>query len=149
MRVTFQGRAPVREVLGKILGPDLDYRWMNRGLLQVAARRPPSENLPVVTYPLGETLCGPYAQAHPAPPGFRPAYNADSGEIDYSELIDMIRKAVNHKTDPDVAAWSDEGGPADIQHLGGMIIASQTKQGHARIIAFLMDLYKKRFTDAK
>jgi hypothetical protein len=145
MKVTFRGRATAREVLDKILGPDLGYRLVGGGRYQVAAFEAGAWSLPVVTYPVGETLCGPYAQAHPAPAGFRPAYDAEIGDIDYDELIKMLRKAVNHQADPDVAEWSEDGWPVVIHRVGGCLVVSQTRQGHRKIMEFLQDLFKKRF----
>jgi hypothetical protein len=143
IKITFSGRAPVKDVLEKILDPDLGYRQAGGGRIQVTAR--PPEAVVYVTYPVGEVFCGPYAQNHPAPPGFRPLTDPETGRIDYEELIRMIKAAVDHQADPRVAEWNDKESLPRIQPVGGCLVVGQTRQGHVRIMAFLQDLYKKRF----
>ena len=55
--------------------------------------------------------------------------NPDAGGI----LNQAIPRAVNGQADPAVAAWSDEGGPATMEYVNGILAVTQTPRGHERI----------------
>jgi hypothetical protein len=112
---------------------------------QPAPRSEATEPLVVVTYPVFEAFCGPYAKAHPAPAGLESIVDPKTGCLDLEELLMSLRQAATAKATPGAAEWTDEGGTAVFQYLNGVFIISQTRQGHARILACLQDLYKKRF----
>jgi len=64
--------------------------------------------------------------------------------IGWQELVDIIKRSVNNMTDPSVAAWTDEGGPAAIDYLRSCLIVTQTAAGHERVEALLKGLEDKR-----
>jgi len=64
------------------------------------------------------------------------------GEVDkfavgWSEIADIIKRMVNYVADPHVAPWADEGGPAAIDYFDGVLIITQTPEGHKRIAELL------------
>jgi len=56
--------------------------------------------------------------------------------IGWQEVADIIKRTVSGMTDPKVAAWTDEGGPAAIDYYDGVLIVTQTPQAHERIAEF-------------
>ncbi len=157
---------PVRTVLNRVLGDDLGWR-AREGWLEINTRARLQQNLPVVTYPVqnlvtaipdygatapqfnlanignnvnvaggsGGGLDGPFVV--PAQPGSNP--------MDATELINRIRETVNASSDKEVAQWSDEGGPAVIQLLNGVLIVTQTPHGHQKVCECL-NAYIQRLT---
>ena len=75
------------------------------GYLLITTRAQENMNLPVVRYQVGDP----------------------SNQL--QGLIDAIKCAANNRTDPDVAAWTDDGGSAVIQFLDRQLIVSQTPRG--------------------
>ena len=69
---------------------------------------------------------------------------APTSQMGSAELINIIKQTVNATSDPMVAQWSDEGGPAVMQFLNGMLIISQTARGHERIAELLEQLRRER-----
>lgn len=59
---------------------------------------------------------------------------------DRHDLIDTIKQRVNHISDPNVAAWTDEGGPAAVDYMNYILIVTQTREGHEEINALLQNL---------
>jgi hypothetical protein len=61
--------------------------------------------------------------------------------IGWQELVAIIQRTVNNQSNPKVAAWADEGGPASIDYLsyGGakVLIVSQTREGQKRVESLL------------
>jgi len=55
----------------------------------------------------------------------------------WNELIGTIQVVVNSQRDPDVAAWTDNGGPACIEYLPSVLVVTQTAAGHKKIEDFL------------
>jgi general secretion pathway protein D len=47
-------------------------------------------------------------------------------------------------SDPAVAAWADEGGPAAIEYMNGLLIISQTRKGHEKLADLLEQLRRER-----
>jgi len=71
---------------------------------------------------------------------FGGAGTRDEG-IDWQAFVDIIKHTVNNQTDPKVAAWTDEGGPASIDYSSyggaGVLIVSQTREGQKRVESLL------------
>jgi hypothetical protein len=58
-------------------------------------------------------------------------------EVGWQEVADIIKRMVSNMTDPKVAAWTDEGGPAAIDYYDGVLVMTQTPEGHERIAELL------------
>jgi hypothetical protein len=69
-----------------------------------------------------------------------PVETETEGKASPEKIIDMITKFVRHENDRRIAPWSDEGGPASIQYLGGRLIISQTEEGHRAVERVLAKL---------
>jgi hypothetical protein len=52
-------------------------------------------------------------------------------------IIALIKQFVRNSDDPRIAPWSDDGGPASVQYLGGYLIVSQTYVGHMKVMKIL------------
>jgi hypothetical protein len=50
-----------------------------------------------------------------------------------TELLDIIEKTINSQPDPAVATWESEGGIAQIEYLGGMLVVTQTEAAHRQV----------------
>jgi hypothetical protein len=46
-------------------------------------------------------------------------------------------RAVSFYKSPQVAAWTDEGGPAEVRWAGSDMFVSQTREGHQQIAELL------------
>jgi hypothetical protein len=66
--------------------------------------------------------------------------------VGWQELVDIVQRTVNNQSDPDVAAWSDEGGAAAIEYMNGVLIVTQTKRGHECVKELLDGLRERRAT---
>jgi len=64
--------------------------------------------------------------------------------VGFQELIDIIKRTVNNTSNPTVAAWSDEGGPAAIEYMNGLLIVTQTRVGHEKVADLLDQLRRER-----
>jgi len=155
----------VESVLGLILGADLGYK-VESGYILVTTREKLQQNLPVVTYPVQDLVAqipdfggeaprfevGDVTQAAAAAAGgggfgdlFGGAATTPTEEpIGWQELVDIIQRTVNNQADPNVAAWSDEGGPAAIEYMNGLLIVTQTRQGHEKVADLLEQLRRER-----
>ena len=69
---------------------------------------------------------------------------AAEGPVGWQELVDIIQRTVNNQADPDVAAWSDEGGPSAIEFMNGLLIVTQTRRGHEKVRDLLEQLRRER-----
>ena len=67
---------------------------------------------------------------------------AAESESQFSEFIAVIQRTINSQSDPGVAAWSDEGGPASIGFFNDVLIVIQTPAGHRRV-AGLLDILQR------
>jgi hypothetical protein len=73
---------------------------------------------------------------------------AETTEVGPAELLDIIKRAVHNSTDPNVAKWSDEEGPAGIEYISmnelGMLLVSQTRAGQEKVEDLLEQLRNER-----
>ncbi len=158
----------VDSVLGLILGADLGYR-VEPGYILVTTREKLQQNLPVVTYPVQDLVAQipdfgedaprfevgdvTQAAAQAATGGggaFGDLFGAgagagmEEGPAGPDELRDLIQRTVNNQSDPNVAAWADEGGPAAIEYMNGLLIVTQTRLGHTKVADLLEQLRRER-----
>ena len=111
----------VESVLGLVLGADLGY-MIGPGYIQITTREKLQRSFTVATYPM-QGLAGDIAGG--------------------TELMRIISATVNSQSDPSVAAWTDEGGPAEIEQMNGRLIISQTARGHAKVQDLLQQLLRE------
>jgi len=108
------------EVLNLILAGDLAY-VAEPGYVLVTTCERVYQRLPFGAYRVDDLL---------APP--------DSGDFpDWQELVDILKRNINNMADPNVAPWTDEGGPATVDFLGGLLVICQTRAGHERVARLL------------
>ncbi len=158
-------RVAVESVLGLILGADLGYK-VESGYILVTTREKLQQNLPVVTYPVQDLVAqipdfggeaprfevGDVTQAAAAAAGgggFGDLFGSGTTTpteqpVGWQELVDIIQRTVNNQSDPNVAAWSDEGGPAAVEFMNGLLIVTQTRKGHERVADLLEQLRRER-----
>ena len=157
-------RVAVESVLSLILGADLGYK-VESGYILVTTREKLQQNLPVVTYPVQDLVAqipdfGDQAPRFEAGDvtaaassaagggGFGDLFGAGAapaeGAVGWKELVDIIQRTVNSQADPDVAAWSDEGGPSAIEFMNGLLIVTQTRRGHEKVRDLLEQLRRER-----
>ncbi|HUU84822.1 MAG TPA: hypothetical protein VM243_15075, partial [Phycisphaerae bacterium] len=155
----------VEAVLSLILGADLGYK-VEAGYILVTTRAKLQQNLPVVTYPVQDLVASIPDFGNLAPRfeigdvtgqagaggggggGFGELFGGgeatETEQIGWQELVDIIKRNVNNMADPSVAAWTDEGGPAAIDYMNGLLIVTQTRQGHTRVSDLLEKLRRER-----
>jgi type II secretory pathway component GspD/PulD (secretin) len=160
-------RVPIESVLGLILGGDLGYK-VEPGYILITTKDKLQQNLPVVTYPVQDLVAqipdfsdqaprfevANVLQAASAATGgggggaglFGGATAAAGAEpaAGSQELIAIIQRTVSSQSDPTVAAWSDEGGPAAIEYMNGLLIITQTRRGHEKVSDLLEQLRRER-----
>jgi len=158
-------RVEVDAVLSLILGSDLGYR-VESGYILVTTREKLQQNLPVVTYPVQDLVAqipdfggeaprfevGDVLQSATSAAGgggFGDLFGAATAAptdltAGWQELVDIIQRTVNNQADPNVAAWSDEGGPAAVEYMNGLLIVTQTRQGHEKVADLLEQLRRER-----
>ncbi|MBE3097477.1 MAG: hypothetical protein IMZ44_10160 [Planctomycetes bacterium] len=157
-------RVSIESVLGLILGADLGYK-VEAGYLLITTKDKLQQNLPVVTYPV-QDLVAQIPQFDEQAPRFevasvlQAASQASGGggglfgggmaaapadqPVGSQELIAIIQRTVSNQSDPAVAAWSDEGGPAAIEYMNGLLIITQTRRGHEKVADLLDQLRRER-----
>ncbi|MGB2967782.1 MAG: hypothetical protein WBD14_10300, partial [Phycisphaerae bacterium] len=154
----------VESVLGLILGEDLGYK-VEAGYILVTTRDKLQQNLPIVTYPVQDLVASIPDFGDMAPRfevsdameaaggggggGFGALFGGGAAAepetgIGWQELVDIIKRNVNSMADPSVAPWTDEGGPASIDYMNGLLIVTQTRQGHERVSDLLEKLRRER-----
>jgi len=157
-------RVSIESVLGLILGGELGYK-VEPGYILITSKDKMQQNLPVVTYPVQDLVAqipdfanqaprfevsNVLAAASTAGGGggaglFGGAAAAPTETIAGSaELISIIQRTVSSQSDPTVAAWSDEGGPAAIEYMNGLLIITQTRRGHEKVSDLLEQLRRER-----
>ena len=156
-------RVSIEAVLSLILGADLGYK-VESGYILVTTKEKMQQNLPMVTYPVQDLIAtipefggqAPRFQLENlgAAPGTTggatslfgagTAAKEEVAPIGSQELIDIIKRTVSATANPQVAAWSDEGGPAAIDFLNGLLIVTQTRKGHERLGDLLEQLRRER-----
>ena len=157
-------RVSIEAVLNLILGADLGYK-VESGYILVTTKEKMQQNLPMVTYPVQDLIATIPDFGGQAPrfeienlgqgktgggggggslfgAGAAPA--EEVAPIGSQELIDIIKRTVSATANPQVAAWSDEGGPAAIDFLNGLLIVTQTRKGHERLGDLLEQLRRER-----
>jgi len=154
-------------ILGGIPGADLGYK-AEAGYILVTTRAKLQKNLPIVTYPVQDLVASIPDFSNLAPRfdigavtgaaggasgggggGFGELFGAgaaaeETEQIGWKELVDIIKRNVNNLADESVAAWTDEGGPAAIDYMNGLLIVTQTRQGHTRVGDLLEKLRRER-----
>jgi len=118
-------RMPVESVLSLILGADLGYR-VEAGYLLIATREKLHQNLRMHAYPVRDLVTA--DSDLPASP---------DALVGWQVLVDVVLRMVNNMSDPDVAAWADEGGPASVEYLNGKLVITQTDRGHEKVAELL------------
>jgi general secretion pathway protein D len=161
-------RVSIESVLGLILGADLGYK-VEPGYILITTKEKLQQNLPVVTYPVqdlvaqipdfgGEAprfeVANVTQAASQAAAGGAGGMNLFGGgaaarkpeeeAVGPQELQDIIKRTVNNTSDPAVAAWSDEGGPAAIEYINGLLVVTQTRRGHEKVADLLEQLRRER-----
>jgi hypothetical protein len=69
---------------------------------------------------------------------FNPAAaQPDEGKVTPDRIMEIIKKFIRHENDRRIAPWDDEGGPASMSYMNGMLVVSQTDAGHAAIARLL------------
>jgi type II secretory pathway component GspD/PulD (secretin) len=157
-------RVSIESVLSLILGGELGYK-VEPGYILITSKEKMQQNLPVVTYPVQDLVAqipdfanqaprfevsNVLAAASTAGGGggaglFGGAAAAPTETIAGSaELISIIQRTVSSQSDPTVAAWSDEGGPAAIEYMNGLLIITQTRRGHEKVSDLLEQLRRER-----
>lgn len=151
-----QQDAPIGEILRSVLRPDLGYA-VRPGCVLVGHQGLAIENLVTVMYPIRHLLVErklppdrAQAQAQAEAPGtwsgvergaFGELFWGQEWEDDFSvgplEVEDIVIRSISAMTDPNVAAWSEEGGPAEIYCYDGVLVVTQTPEGHERIAELL------------
>jgi len=154
----------VEAVLNLILGADLGYK-VEAGYILVTTRAKLQQNLPIVTYPVQDLVASIPDFGGMAPRFDISAITGSAGaggggaagnlfggaaaaeeteQIGWQELVDIIKRNVNNMADPSVAAWTDEGGPAAIDYMNGLLVVTQTRRGHERVSDLLEKLRRER-----
>ena len=159
-------RVSIEAVLNLILGADLGYK-VESGYILVTTKEKMQQNLPMVTYPVQDLIATIPDFTNQAPRfeienlgkasstqgggggganlfGANAAGKEEVAPIGSQELIDIIKRTVSATANPQVAAWSDEGGPAAIDFLNGLLIVTQTRKGHERLSDLLEQLRRER-----
>jgi len=116
----------IEAVLSLILGEDLTYR-VESGYVLVTTRRKAWAVLWLLAYRVEDLL----------PKG----QDQMDSECEY-ELMEIIQRNVNNMSDPNVAHWTDEGGAAYVDFLGGLLVITQTHAGHEHI-ADLLEMLRR------
>jgi len=114
-------QVPTAAALEAILPPHLAYA-VGPGYVLVTTRETVQRDLLLGVYPVARVA---------------KALGRTAARRDWQDLIFTVPRVVNRVSDPDVAVWADEGGPAGIECFGGHLVVTQTRQGHARLAALL------------
>jgi beta-lactamase regulating signal transducer with metallopeptidase domain len=117
-----------------------------RAILDAARnRRAIGRRVALLVVVLGGCLLLPLAACRPQASETAPnAVPAAGREVtsEAEEFIAVIQRTVNSQSDRDVAAWSNEGGPAAVECFNGVLIVSQMPAGHRRV-AGLLDMLQR------
>jgi len=117
---------PVGTVLGLVLGSDLGYK-VEENYVFVATIEKLQQALAVQTFDVAEIVA---------------SVGGSDGERQEAvlELINLVKCTVNNMSDPSIAAWADEGGPASVQFLNGKLVVTQTEQALKKLSRLLEEL---------
>jgi hypothetical protein len=159
--------APIGEVLDRILGADLGYRICSHYIL-IGTRGMLEQNLPIVVYPIQDLLLqlrlaglgsangileGALSNSQERKPSDvrtpgsfgNWVFAGNASSMVCQSLANVIKCYASNFADPHVAAWTDEGGPAAIDYYGGVLIVTQTPEGHEQV-ARLLDMLRQGLT---
>jgi len=117
---------PAEAALEVCLHSDMAY-LVRPGYVLVTTRDRLDRGLPVAVYPIRDL----YA---------RQARSWDAEHDAWQEVVALLQRTVNHPSDRQVAAWSDEGGPAVIEFYEGVLVIAQTERGQERVREVLKQL---------
>jgi beta-lactamase regulating signal transducer with metallopeptidase domain len=134
-------QATVAEVLGLALLSDVGCR-VGPGYVLVTTRERAQRDLPMGLYRIlwfRDSRTGERADTTDAA---ATVFDKSLPEK-WRELADLVQASANSGADRAVAAWADEGGPAQVQYLGGVLLVTQTRRGHERVAALLSGLARK------
>lgn len=120
-------RVSVEEMLNLILGEDLAH-VAEPGYVLVTSRQRAYLRLPLGAYRVDDLLAASDARY----------------SLDWQDLIDVLKRNINNMADPNVAPWTDEGGPASVDFLGGLLVIRQTRAGHEQAARLLGNLRASR-----
>ena len=130
-RIGFSARRiPASEALSLVLGDGYAWEALPGGVR--ICFQEDRRQLSIVRYPAGRLV------AQPGPAGR--SYDANEARSNITELTAIVMRTVNSYTSAHVAAWTDEGGPAEVQWAGRNMLVSQTREGHRRIAELLLGL---------
>jgi len=104
-------QVPIETLLKLMLGKDMGYK-VEPGFVLITTREGLMQNLSCVVYLV------------------RPGQKM-------FEFYQEIKRIVNSASDPDIAAWTDEGGPASLDFQGYALIVTQTPAGQKRVAELL------------
>jgi len=116
----------VAAILRLILGADLGYRVEHNYVLITTVDRL-QRSLPVRTLDVADIvskICE----------GVRDPQEAAG------MLVDVVKRALNNMSDPDVAVWADEGGPGSVDFINGKLVVTQTEHALGKLLGLLEDL---------
>jgi len=116
-------RVPIGIALGLVLGEDLGY-VVEPGRVRVATREKLLEEVASKNYPVQALAARMGPAAGPALAG----------------LPDVVKLAVDHRFDPLVAVWNDEGGSGACSIQGTVLTVVQTRRGHEAVADLLKDI---------
>ena len=155
--------APIGEVLDRILGADLGYRICSHYIL-IGTRGILKQDLSTVVYPIQDLLLqlclaglgsangileGALSNSQEGKPSdvrapelFVTSAFAEDARMACQGLANVIKCYASNFADPNVAAWTDEGGPAAIDYFNGVLIVTQTPEGHEQV-ARLLDMLRE------
>jgi predicted nucleotide-binding protein len=111
---------PVERALDIILGLDLAYIIENTYVL-ITTRQKACQRLITHTYSASRLVGADY-------------------QGQWQELVDVIKRNINNMSDPNVAAWTDEGGPGAVDFFAGKLIVTQTLRGQESVVNLLGQL---------
>jgi len=130
-RIGFSARRiPASEALTLVLGDNYAWEALPGGV-RICLKEGLRE-LSIVRYPAGRLV------AQPLPAGR--SYDANEARSNITELSAIVMRTVNSMSSSQVAAWSDEGGAAELRWAGSSMVVSQTREGQRRIAELLLGL---------
>jgi len=114
-------------VISLLFSGNLAYR-VEPGYVLVTTRERAYQRMPFGAYRVDDLLAAPDAR--------------DS--LNWQDLIDILKRNVNTMNDPSVAPWTDEGGPATVDFIGGLMVIRQTRAGHEQAARLLEKVRLRR-----
>ncbi len=129
------GRRPLSVLLKEMLPSTMGY-CARPGYVLLTTREAAWQAMPLILYPVRDLMDRELRRR-----GKKIAeVTVDDFSEDSDDLVDAVQRAANASADPDVAAWADEGGPAELTELGDVLIIRQTDRGQSRVLQCLNDV---------